>query len=135
MDAVAVVVSDTLAKYALKMILAEHDDMVEEFPGTTADPAFDDTILPGAPIRSAGRFDPEGLDGGTNIATDHGIAIEDKILGRGIVGKRLAQLLDDPLGRRVFGDVYMDDAPSFVSLSFSINALLPLSYFAFELAR
>lgn len=115
MGAVAVVVSDILAKQAPKMIRVEHDDMVEELAATTADPAFDDTVLPGAPIRSTGSFDRKGLDGGTNIATEYGIAIEDKILGRAIAGKRLAQLLDDPLGRRVFGDVYMDDVPSFVA--------------------
>ena len=47
MNPVLVVIRDVFSHEPAKMAFIQRDDMVEDFPANTSDPAFRDSILPG----------------------------------------------------------------------------------------
>jgi len=47
MNPVLVVIRDVFSHEPTKMAFIQRDDMVEDFPASTSDPAFRDSILPG----------------------------------------------------------------------------------------
>ena len=62
-----------LSKKAPEVILVEDDHPIQEFPPTTADPAFRDPILPGAAVCGASGLDVQGSH------CLHYLACEDRI--------------------------------------------------------
>ena len=80
-----VVVGDVVADEPEQMAFAECDDVVEQLASATPDPAFDERILPRAPIGRAHRLGAHGLH-----ELDHGpaedlVSIEEQVAWSGIV--------------------------------------------------
>lgn len=93
------------------MSLVHRNDMVEQVPSATADPALGHAVLPRA------------LDGGLQACDLHGsnrsrhfqsilcIMIKDEKLGGRLVREGLSRLLDNPGASRMTCDVEVEDAP------------------------
>jgi hypothetical protein len=115
MGAVIMVVRDELLEESLEMSLIQGDDLIEQLAPAAADPALRDSILPRA------------LDGGSHADHLHGlnrsrdrqsilcVVIQDEELGRGLIRKCFAQLLDDPTASRMLSHIEMQDASTVVA--------------------
>ena len=111
MRPVVVVVADVLGHEPFQMAFIEHDHMVEQIAAAVADEALSDAVLPRTLEAGSLRFDAEALDCIDDFFIEARAAIEDQVLGCGIVGKRFAQLLDHPRTGRMLGHVAMKNSP------------------------
>lgn len=112
MGAVVMIVRDVLGQKPPEVALVQSDDVVEQLTSATANPAFRNSVLPGA------------LDGGLDSSNFHGtnrnrnfqsvfcVAIEEEKLRRRLVGKRFPQLLHNPGAGRMACDIEVQDAPA-----------------------
>ena len=101
MGAILEIVEDVFVHQAFQMPPIENDHMVEQIPAAGAYPAFRNAVLPWT--SEAGAL---GLNAETLHCFDHFIielwaAIKDQVAGGRVIGKRLAQLLNDPCTRRM----------------------------------
>ena len=115
MRSVAMIVRDVLGQKPPEMTLVQCDDVIEQIATATADPAFRNTVLPGA------------LDGGLEASNAHGanrrgnfqpvfcVVIEDKEPRSGLIGEGFSQLLYDPTARRMAGNIEVQDAPAIMA--------------------
>ena len=90
MRSVAMIVRDVLGQKPPEMAFVQGDDVVQQLTSAAANPAFRNTVLPGA------------LDGGLEASNAHGanrrgnfqpvfrIVIEDEKPGSGLIGKRFS---------------------------------------------
>ena len=97
------------------MSLVLRNDLIEQFAGAASHPALRDSILPGA------------LEGGLHAPNLHGsnrsryfqsilrVVVKDEALGRELVGKGFAQLLDNPPAGRMPGDIQVHNAATVVA--------------------
>jgi len=94
------------------MPFVEDNDVIERIAAAATDRALSDTVLPWA--TKAGPF---GLDAEALRCIDHFVielraAIKDQVAGSRVVWECLAQLVNDPGARRMFGNVAVEDSPS-----------------------
>ena len=108
------VIADVFVHEALQMALVEYDHMVEQIPTAVADESFGNTVLPRASEAGSLRLDAEALHGVDDFSIEIGAAIKYQILGRGVVRKCLAQLLNDPRAGRMPGEVAVQNSPPVV---------------------
>ena len=87
------------------MSFVEHNDLVEQVPSAVADPSLCNPILPRAAEAGSLGFDAEGLDCADDFFVEVRAAIKEQISRRRIIGKGLAELLDDPRTGRMPGDI------------------------------
>jgi len=111
MSSVIVIIKNVLVHQPFEMTLIHNDDMVKQIAAAVADPALGDAVLP-----RASETGPLGLDAEALRRVDHFLielcsAIEDQIARRRVVRKCLAQLLNYPCARWVFGHIAVKDAP------------------------
>lgn len=95
------VVVDEFVHEALEMAFVEQDHMIEQVATAGANKPLRNAILPRAlEARSLG-LNPEALDRRNYVFVEIRPTIEDQVLRRGIIGKRLADLLGHPCARRM----------------------------------
>src|SRR5262245_48351226 len=92
------------------MLFVQCDDVVEELATAASDPALRDSILPGCLNTRALRFQTSCLEQRADFAIELCITIQNHVPGRTGFRKGLAQLLHDPIGSRMTGDVEMQDS-------------------------
>ncbi len=114
MSARCVVVTEVGAENPPQMALTENDDVIQAFSPDRSDDPFDVRILPRRMWGAQDFVDahavyalPEG------IAVDP-IAVAQQVARRGVPRKRFDNLLRRPRGRRVFGNVEMNNAATMV---------------------
>ena len=88
-----------------EMLLVQGDDMIEHFAASTADPALSDSVLPGAPSTGANRSNVTGFQKLENIAAEFGVAVEEDVPVATGKQQSVAQLLHDPIARRLRRDI------------------------------
>ena len=97
-----------------EMLLVQWDDVIEHFAARTPDPALSDSVLPGTSSTGANGSNATGFQELENIATEFAIPVEQHVpVGAG-KRKSLAQLLHDPIARRLRRDIEVQDLPSIV---------------------
>ena len=84
-----------------EMGFMESDYMVQDFPAATSDPPFGNAVLPGCLRARLLGLQPCCLQERHNLNVEFRIPSEDRIPIRTRFRKRLAQLLHDPVRRRV----------------------------------
>jgi hypothetical protein len=94
------------------MPLVEDDDVVEEFPTKAANHPLHIGILPRRARSRDDLIDAQTFNPSRNPLTDNAIAVSNQITWSCIERKRLNELLSCPVGRRMFRDVEVDNAPS-----------------------
>ena len=91
------------------MLFVHRNDVVEELPTATPNPAFRDPILPGClDTRSLGR-EAGRFQHGDYIRVEFRVAIQDHIAISTCVEKRLTQLLHDPIRSWLTRNVEVQD--------------------------
>jgi hypothetical protein len=87
----------------------EDKHVIHHVSATAFDPALRDSILPRtSKPRSDGR-DVHVLGWHEHLAIEGRVPIQEEILGRRAVGKRLPKLLSDPRRGGMFGDISAED--------------------------
>ncbi len=85
--------------------------MVEQVATAVADEALSNAVLPGAFERSANGFHAKDFRRCQDLSTEGGIAVVNQIARRGIVWKRLAQLLTHPGAGWMSRHIEMKNSP------------------------
>jgi len=106
-----VVIADVFIQEPLEMTFIQDDQMVEQLSTATPNPSFCDAILPGAPETSSLGLDSEALYCVDHFLIETRPAIKYQLFGRGLKRERLAQLLNRPGARRMFGHIVVENAP------------------------
>ena len=87
------------------MPLVKDEHVIHQVSATAFDPALRDPILPETAERRSDGLDAHVLDRHEHLEIERGVPIQDEILGRSAVGKRLPKLLTDPRRGGMFGDI------------------------------
>jgi hypothetical protein len=93
------------------MSLIQDDHMIEQITAAVTDPALGDTVLPRTSEAGSFWLDAKGLQGVDGFFVEVRVSIKDQVVGRRVLGERLAQLLDDPGTGRMFRHIKMEDTP------------------------
>jgi hypothetical protein len=105
MGSVVMIVRDILGQKPPEMALVQGDDVIEQVAPTTANPAFRNSVLPGALDGGLEANNAHGPNRRGNYQPVLGIVIEDEKLGCRLVRKRFPQLLHNPGAGRVACDI------------------------------
>ena len=110
MRPVLVVVTNVFLQHAFQVPFIQDDYVVEQVPTVAADPSFCNTVLPWASEAGPLRLNAEALYRIDHIFVEIRAAIKDQVSGRGVERKRLAQLLNNPGARGMFGHIAMENS-------------------------
>ena len=86
--------------------------MVQDLAPNTSHPSFGDPVLPRRLDARPFGFQTRRLQKRRHVSIEFRVVVEDYVSVRGSFGKRFAQLLDDPIRRRVLGHVAVQDPSS-----------------------
>ena len=99
------IVRDVLGQKPPEMTLVQGDDVVQQLTSAAANPAFRNTVLPGALDGGLEAINPHGLNRRGNLQAVFRIVIEDEKLGCRLVRKGFPQLLHNPGAGRMACDI------------------------------
>lgn len=91
------------------MPLAKRDHMIQQVASAALNPSLGDSILPGALERGLNRTHGHRSNCDWNLMPILRVAVEEQERSRGLIRKRLAQLLNDPGTCRMPRDIAMQD--------------------------
>ena len=92
------------------MFFVQRDDVVEDLAAAASDPAFRNPVLPRCLNTCALWSETARFQKRNHIDVEFRIVIQYDVTIRTSVGKGFAQLLHDPLGSRMAGDIEMQDS-------------------------
>jgi len=95
-------------------LFVQCDDVVQEFPPATSDPALRYSILPGRANARPFGLQTSRLQERNDLMVELRVPIQNHVAVRASFGKGLAELLDHPLGCRMTGHVAVKDFPASV---------------------
>src|SRR5450432_2544530 len=99
----------------MEMALTEDDDVVETLPPYGSHEAFSIRILPRRSRCGENFVDTETVDPTAELVAEDAVAIAEQVLGRGVFGERLDDLLGGPGSAGVLGDAEVKNAAPVVS--------------------
>ena len=108
MDPVRVIIGNVIPDHTAQMNVLEDAQVIEKLSATTSDPAFRNSILPGACRAYAPRFHAAGYQKIGYLLAKLAAAIQNHVAVSTRVRKCLSQLLHYPGAGRVFRDIEMD---------------------------
>jgi len=111
MRAVVMIVADVVSEQTLQMAFVNCDDVIQDFPASTAYPPLRNSILPRTPQRSADRTYVQRSNGCGDLQPVLRIPVENEKPGSRFERKRLSQLLDDSRTGWMPSDVEVQNAP------------------------
>ena len=97
------------------MPLVEDDHVVETLTSNGADHPFDKWILPRGARCGKDLLDPETVDASIEVRSVGLVSIPYQVPRRRVPWKSIDHLLRRPLGRRMFGDIEMNDTATLVA--------------------
>ena len=97
------------------MPLVEDDHVVETLTSNGADYPFDKWILPRGARCGKDLLDPETVDASIEVRSVGLVSIPYQVPRRRVPWKSIDHLLRRPLGRRMFGDIKMNDTATVVA--------------------
>ena len=106
------IVRDVLGQKPPEMAFVQGDDVVKQLAPAAANPAFRNTVLPGALDGGLEASNTHGLNRRGNFQPVFRIVIEDEKPGGGLIGKRFSQLLHNPGAGRMACDIEVQDVPA-----------------------
>ncbi len=112
MTTIFMVVAEIQAHEPHEMPFAEDDDVFEELATTVPNPALSGSVLPRTTIGDANRLCAHGLYELDHRGAEYRVAVEDEVSRRGVVRKRLTQLLRHPGRGRMERGVEVNDVPT-----------------------
>ena len=111
MSAILEIVEDEFVHQAFQMPPIENDHMVEQIPAAGAYPTSRNTVLPWTSETGALGLNAETLHCFDHFIIELWAAIKDQVAGGRVIGKRLAQLLNDPCTRRMARHLTLKNTP------------------------
>ena len=111
---IVVIVVEVSANEPNEVSITEDHDVFEKLATTAADPAFRHWILPRAAVSDATGFRADRLHESDDAGAEDGVAIEDQVFGRGVIGEGFAKLLGHPRCGWIEGGIEMQDMPAAV---------------------
>ena len=115
MRAVLVVVADILREQTFQMPFVHGNNVIQQVSSAAFDPTLRHAILPRTFESGPHGVYLQGPNCYWNLQPILRISIEDQKPGSGLKRKRFPQLLDDPLGRRMPGDVEVENTSTTVA--------------------
>ena len=112
MNPIFMEVRDVVTEQASDVLFVQRNDVVQDLSPAAADPSFRDAILPGRLDARLPGLQTRCLQKGDDIAIEFRIAVEHDVTIWACFGKRLPQLLHDPLGSRMAGHVAVQNLAS-----------------------
>ena len=109
---VFVIIRQILTTKPSEMVFVQRNDVIQQFAASTADPSFSNSVLPRAPPTRSHRFNAARLQEGENLGTELCVAIKQDVTIRAGQWQSLAQLLDNPVGGRMFGAIEVQNSSS-----------------------
>jgi len=106
------IIADVIANQAAKMLLIQRDDVVEDVSATTPNPSLRNSVLPRRLHASSLGLQTGLLQELEYLSIEFRVAVENDVAIRGGAGKRLAQLLQDPLRSRLSSNVEVQNPPA-----------------------
>ena len=97
------------------MPLVKDDHMVETLTSNGADHPFDKWILPRGARCGKDLLDPETVDASIEVRSVGLVSVSYQVPRRRVPWKSIDHLLRRPLGRRMFGDIEMNDTATVVA--------------------
>ena len=97
------------------MLLIKDDHVVETLTSNGADHLFDQWILPRGARCGKDLLDPETVDASIEVRSVGLVSIPYQVPRRRVSWKSIDHLLRRPLGRRMFGDIEMNDTATVVA--------------------
>src|SRR5258705_1143572 len=110
MRAVLMMVTNILGEQSFQMAFIQRNNVVQQVSPTASHPPLRDAILPWTSECSSLGNDTGGFHRCDHLKPKLLIAIKDQVFVTGFKEKRLAQLLDDPIARRILRNVNVQDA-------------------------
>jgi hypothetical protein len=104
-DPVLMIIGNIIAHQPEQMSFVQRDDVVQDLSPATSNPSFRGSILPGRLDIGPLRFQTRRLQERDNRGIKFRIAVQDHVMVWASFGKRLAQLLHDPLRTRMSSDI------------------------------
>ena len=114
MDPILLVIGDIFSQQPAQVTFIQRDDMVEDFPAGTSDPAFSDSILPGSLYARLLWLQTRGLQKRDDFGVELRIVIQNGVTIRLLAGESLPKLLDHPIRSGVSGDVAVQNLAALV---------------------
>src|SRR4030095_2999488 len=96
------------------MLLVQCDDVVQDFPAATSNPALRYSILPGRADARPFGLQTCRLQERDDLMVELRVPIQNHIAVWASFGKGLAELLDHPLRSRMWGHIAVKDLSAFV---------------------
>jgi len=109
------IIANIVRQQALEVAFIEGNNVIEQVPPATLDPALSNSVLPGTLERRANRPDGHGAYRDRDLQTIFGVPIKDEEPRSRLIREGLAQLLDDPTGGRMGRNVEIHDTPPIVA--------------------
>ena len=97
------------------MLLVEDDHMVEALASNGADHPFDEWILPRGARCGKDLLHSETIDATIEVRSVGLVSVPYQVPRRRVPWKSIDHLLRRPLGRRMFGDIEMNDTATVVA--------------------
>src|SRR5690242_10382995 len=113
-DAVLLVIADVLADDTAQVFFIDRNDIVEDLAATASNPPFGGSVLPRGVNARPSCFESGRLQECNHVLVKDGIVIENRVAIRTGFRKRFAELLHDPIRRRMPRHVEMQDSATFV---------------------
>src|SRR5437762_7897274 len=119
-----VMVRHVIPNQPSQMLLVQRDDMIEQLAPAASHPAFRDPVLPGRLNTRALRLKPRRPQELDHSAVELGIVVQNGETIRTSLGKGLPQLLPDPLGIGMSGDMEVQNsAPAMLDYKEAVQEL------------
>src|SRR5437899_1583685 len=115
MRARRVVVREVAAQQASEMPFIDHEDVIEAFPSNRPDDTLGEGILPGRSWGDEDLANPHAVHPPCEHVAVDGDPIAEQVLGGGLLGEALDDLLGGPGGGWVVGDGDLDEFSTVVS--------------------
>ena len=108
-NAILMVIAHVVADQTAKVFFIHRDDMVEDLAAAASDPSFGGSVLPRRLNARPFGLKSGGLQEGNNISIEDRIVIQNGVAIRSRLRKGFAQLLHDPIGRRMPRHIEVQD--------------------------
>src|ERR1039458_1553954 len=112
MRPVLVIVADVFAEKAFQMPFVEHDHVVEQILPAAFNASLRNSVLPRTSKRCELGSAPHRSDGSDHFEPKLLVAVKDQVFVSDLEGKCFTQLLDNPVARRITGNIEMKNAPT-----------------------
>ena len=110
MSPVGVIIANIFEAEPYQMSLVQRDHMIQHLTAYAPHPSFRDSVLPRTADARPDSFDPARFQKATHLVAEFVVTIEDGVAVWTWQRQGLAELLQNPVARRMRGDVEMENA-------------------------